>query len=107
MLGDAAGALSVVPGVAFPRAALSAAPPGEVADPDPVAPTPGVAIAPALDPIVALASVHCAALPADAVPLVPVAPLVADEPAEALRCRQPVTVTVRLLELPLCEPGLV
>jgi len=103
-LGGAAGTESeVVPGVALPRlAALSGDPlaglPGLTADP--VAPTPGVPIDPALEPIIALARVHCPPLPADAVPLVPVAPLVELAPLEAPpRCKHPVTVTVRLLGL--------
>jgi len=62
---------------------------------------PEAPVDPPLDPIVAFASIHCvvalepdeALLPLPAEPVVPVAP-VGDPPP---RCRQPVTVTVRLL----------
>ena len=69
--------------------------------PLPLAPLP---LAPLLEPepMLAFARIHCPdELAPDALPLAPAVPLVPVAPALAPpRCRQPVTVTVRLLELP-------
>jgi hypothetical protein len=76
-------------------------------EPEPDAPAP-VEPLDAPEPIIALVSIHCELLPdvpAEALPPAPLEPLVPVAPAVAPppRCKQPVTVTVRLLWLPLCE----
>jgi hypothetical protein len=101
----------VLPGVALSRSARSDVPAVAVlpVEPDPVDDAP-------LAPIVAFESVHMLLLAEPAapvtLPLVPTLPLIPLLPlaAPALRCRQPLTVTMRLLWLlacaldPDCEP---
>jgi hypothetical protein len=97
--------LELSPAAALPAAALPVAAPGALGlAVEPAAPA--VDVLPAVEvpllglalgaPMVALANVHWAPA-ADALPTAPAVPLVPVGAAPALpRCRQPVTVTVRL-----------